>query len=60
MDSGEWRFGEEVVARVKFSAGILEQSIRARNRVGIGLSYRPARLLIGWQNHFLGIDSWAT
>ncbi len=27
-----------------FSAGILEQSMRARNRVGIALSYRPARL----------------
>jgi hypothetical protein len=27
-----------------FSAGILEQSMGARNRVGIGLSYRPARL----------------
>ncbi len=25
-------------------AGILEQSVGARNRVGIGLSYRPARL----------------
>jgi hypothetical protein len=24
--------------------GILEQSLGARNRVGIGLSYRPARL----------------
>jgi hypothetical protein len=30
--------------RVKSSAGILEQSMRARNRVGVGLSYRPARL----------------
>jgi hypothetical protein len=26
------------------SAGILEQSMGARNRVGIGLSYRSARL----------------
>ncbi len=26
------------------SAGIFKQSMRARNRVGIGLSYRPARL----------------
>ncbi len=26
------------------SAGIFEQSMGARNRVGIGLSYRPARL----------------
>jgi hypothetical protein len=28
----------------KTSAGILEQSMGARNRVGTGLSYRPARL----------------
>ncbi len=39
-------------------AGILEQSMGARNRVGIGLSYRPARLQrlagsIHW-NRFLG------
>ncbi len=39
-------------------AGIFIQSIGARNRVGIGLSYRPARLhrlaeLIDW-NRFLG------
>jgi hypothetical protein len=39
-------------------AGILEQSMGARNRVGIGLSYRPAKLhslaeLIHW-NLFLG------
>jgi hypothetical protein len=38
--------------------GILEQSIGARNRVGIGMSYRPARLhrvaeSIPW-NRFLG------
>jgi hypothetical protein len=32
----------------------------ARNRVGIGLSYQPAMPgYIGWQNWFLGIDSWA-
>jgi hypothetical protein len=39
-------------------AGILEQSMGARNRVGIGLSHRPARLhrlaeSIPW-NRFLG------
>jgi hypothetical protein len=28
----------------KYSAGILEQSMGARNRVGIRLSYRPSRL----------------
>ncbi len=27
-----------------YSAGIFKQSMRARNRLGIGLSYRPARL----------------
>jgi hypothetical protein len=31
-------------ASVQHSAGILEQSMEARNREGIGLSYRPARL----------------
>jgi hypothetical protein len=39
-------------------AGIFKHSMGARNRVGIGLSYRPARLhrlveLILW-NRFLG------
>ncbi len=33
--------------------GILEQSMGAKNRVGIGLSY------IGWWNRFIWIDSWA-
>jgi hypothetical protein len=36
-----------------FSAGILEQSLGARNRVGIGLSYRPARLR-RLEDRFLG------
>jgi hypothetical protein len=37
-------------------AGILEQSLGARNRVGIGLSYwRPG--YIGWRDRLLGIDS---
>jgi hypothetical protein len=31
-------------SRIESSAGILEQSIGTRNRVVIGLSYRPARL----------------
>ncbi len=40
------------------SAGIFKQSMGARNRVGIGLSYRPTRIhrqakLIPW-NRFLG------
>ncbi len=33
------------------------ESMGARNRGGRGLSYRPARLYIGWRNSFLGIDS---
>jgi hypothetical protein len=45
-------------ASVLSCAGILEQSMGARNRLGIGLSYWPARLhrlveLIHW-NQFLG------
>jgi hypothetical protein len=40
-------------------AGIFKQSMGARNRVGIGLSYRPARIhTTAWRNWFLGIDSW--
>ncbi len=35
-------------------AGIFKKSMGARNKVGIGLSCRPAR-----RNSFLGIDSWA-
>ncbi len=43
------------------SAGILSQSMGARNRVGIGLSYRAGLLgYIGWLNRFFGIDFWAT
>ncbi len=42
------------------SAGILEQSMEARNRVGIGLSYLPAMLhYTAWRNWFLGSDSCA-
>jgi hypothetical protein len=41
-------------------AGIFEQSMGPRNQVGIGFSYRPARLqYIGWRNRFLGINFWA-
>ncbi len=39
---------------VQYCAGILEQSMGARNRVGIGLSYRPARL-----HRAGGVESWA-
>ncbi len=38
-------------------AGILEQSIGARNRVGIGLSYRPTRARICKRLRSPGIDS---
>jgi hypothetical protein len=41
------------------SAGLLEQSVGARNRIEISLSYRPAGLHIGWRNRFLGIYPWA-
>ncbi len=39
-------------------AGVFKQSMGARTRVGIGLSYRPARLHSQWRNWFFGIDSW--
>ncbi len=39
-------------AETAYCAGIFKQCMRARNRVGIGLSHRPARL------HRLA-DSWA-
>jgi hypothetical protein len=44
--------------QVKYRAGIFQQSIGARKRVGIGLSYRPVRLhrlaeFVPW-NRFLG------
>jgi hypothetical protein len=43
------------------SAGIFKQSMEARNRVGIGLSYRPARLhrlaeFIPWTRFLGSID----
>jgi hypothetical protein len=46
------------LASDKPRAGIFEESMVARNRGGIGLSYRPAGY-IGWRNSFLGSDSWA-
>jgi hypothetical protein len=50
-----WR---ELLKRLLFSAGIFKESVGARNRIGIGLSYLPARQhrlteLIPW-NRFLG------
>jgi hypothetical protein len=39
------------------SAGILEQSMGAKNRIGIGLSYRPARLH-RLAESFFEIESW--
>jgi hypothetical protein len=48
------------VCGLLFSAGILKQSMAARNRVGIGLSYWPARLqYTDWGNWFPEIESWA-
>ncbi len=43
----------------KTYAGILEQSMGTRNRVGIGLLYRPARVRICKRLRNPGIDSWA-
>ncbi len=41
-------------------AGIFKNSMGARHRLGIGLSYRPATPgYIGWRSWCLGIDSWA-
>jgi hypothetical protein len=42
----------------EYSAGILKQSMGARNRVGIGFSYWPARLY-RLAESILGIDFWA-
>ncbi len=42
------------------TARIFKQSVGARNRVGTGLSYRPARLQIHRLAELtFGIDSWA-
>jgi hypothetical protein len=52
-----WYVGEEGVEVLReglshvYSAGMFKQSMKTRNRVGIGLSYRPARL------HRLAVDS---
>ncbi len=51
-------FNAYCIWRLFYCAGILEQSMGATNQIGIGLSYRPARLnrlaeLISW-NWFLG------
>jgi hypothetical protein len=57
LADGGWRMGGGE------SAASIEQSTGARNRVGIGMSSRPARLhglaeSIPW-NRLHGIDSWA-
>jgi hypothetical protein len=55
-----YKFGLVLHARLgtAVGAGIFEQSMGARDRVGIGLSYRPARLhslaVLGPWNRFLG------
>jgi hypothetical protein len=51
-ENGALRYGTGIqslkrcqcIVSAQNSAGILELSVRARNRVGIKLSYRPARL----------------
>ncbi len=48
----------DVVEQIDNSICILEHSMGARNRVGIGRSYRPARQH-RLQNQCLEIDSWA-
>jgi hypothetical protein len=47
------------VSRKGISAENFKQSMRARNQVGIGLSYRSAAGYIGWQKSCLEIDYWA-
>jgi hypothetical protein len=49
---------EDTIVNTFIRAGIFKKSMGARHRVGIGLSYRPARLhrlaeLMPW-NRFLG------
>jgi hypothetical protein len=39
-----YKFGQCVQYTLYICAGILEQSMGARNRVGTGLSYQPSRL----------------
>jgi hypothetical protein len=53
-----WYIFSDLCTHMRGRAGIFKQSMGARNRVGIGLSYRPARLrrlaeLIPW-NRFMG------
>ncbi len=44
----------------KCSAGILEQSMGAGNRVGLGTGSRTGPPgYIGWRNRLILIDSWA-
>jgi hypothetical protein len=51
---------QDVVEQIDNSICILEQSMGARNRVGIGLPYRPARLHRLAESECLKIDSWAS
>jgi hypothetical protein len=37
-------FADSMTVQIRPGAGIFKQFVGARNRVGIGLSYRPARL----------------
>jgi hypothetical protein len=57
-DGKNIRGSQGQISRKEDCAGIFKQSMRARNRVAIGLWYRPARLnrLTEWipWNRFLG------
>jgi hypothetical protein len=48
-----FRSGHVLRIQKNTSAVIFKQTMEARNRVGIGLSYRPAWQLVPW-NRFLG------
>jgi hypothetical protein len=50
------RYGPSITYKNKPELEFFPHSMWARNREGIGLSYRPAGY-IGWRNWLLGIDS---
>ncbi len=56
--SEKGNFHKVLRLHTQYRAGIFKQSMGVRNRVGIGLSYRSARLH-RLAELFLGIDSWA-
>jgi hypothetical protein len=50
---------KSMINKAETCAGILDQSMGAKNRVGIGVSYRPAKLHRLAESIPSGIDSWA-